>query len=148
MFFDHKNIDYAERVLGTRRNWIADIQHILANVVRVWIDGKNNVLADSGSRAPWHVAVAKHLPVPLQPMKDVIHMFFLTPSVLCEAIDARKREMKAPELHPHPNLLDVPPAKSPVQPEAVAAPVRKSGADAVPIPAAEVDYAPDSTSGS
>ena len=64
MFFDHKNIERAESVLTSRRaskklvNWIADTQHILGTVVRVWIDGKSNVLADVGSRLSWEHAVA------------------------------------------------------------------------------------------
>ena len=60
MFFDRKNIERAESVLSTRRaakklvNWIADTQHILANVTRVWIEGKTNIIADAGSRAAVH----------------------------------------------------------------------------------------------
>ena len=59
MFFDHKNIERAESVLASRRaskklvNWIANAQDLLATVVRVWIDGKNNILGDSPSRARW-----------------------------------------------------------------------------------------------
>ena len=46
MFFDHKHIERAEIVVKHRRaskkllNWVADSQELLANVVRVWIDGK------------------------------------------------------------------------------------------------------------
>ena len=75
MFFDHKNIEKAESVIASRRaskklvNWIADTQHILATVVRIWIDGKNNVLSDAGSRAPWQGAVARHLPIPAGPIR-------------------------------------------------------------------------------
>ena len=122
MFFDHKNIDYAERVLAIRRaskkliNWIADTQHILATVVRVWIDGKNNVLADSGSRAPWHFAVARHLPVPDMPIRDVIRLFFAHPSVPDDAIYKRKKEMNVERWVPCP---DAPPKKSRVTSDAV-----------------------------
>ena len=82
MFYDHKNIDNAQSVLASRRaskkliNWIANTQHLLENVVRVWIDGKNNVLADAGSRAPWEHAVAKHLPVPTQSIWESIVKIF------------------------------------------------------------------------
>ena len=88
MFFDHKNIERAESVLASRRaskklvNWIADTQHILGNVVRVWIDGKNNVLADVGSRLSWEHAVIQQLPVPDQPIRDTIKLFFTHPKEL------------------------------------------------------------------
>ena len=76
IYFDHKNIERAEIVLKSRRaskklmSWVADSQELLANVIRVWIDGKFNVLPDVGSRLPWETAVAKHLPVPHGPLLD------------------------------------------------------------------------------
>ena len=88
MYFDHKNIERAEAVLENRRaskkliNWIADTQHILANVVRVWIDGKHNVLADVGSRSPWETSVVRHLPTPITPIVDFIRKMFTSPSEL------------------------------------------------------------------
>ena len=57
-------------------NWIADTQELLANTVRIWIDGKLNILADVGSRLPWHGAVAANLPIPDQPILDTIQLFF------------------------------------------------------------------------
>ena len=85
MFFDHKNIERAESVLQSRRaskklvNWIADTQHILGRVVRVWIDGKFNVLADIGSRLSWEHAVIQQLPVPSLPILETIKLFFSHP---------------------------------------------------------------------
>ena len=99
MFFDHKNIERAESVLASRRaskklvKSIADTQHILGNVVRVWIDGKNNVLADVGSRLSWEHAVIQQLPVPDQPIRDTIKLFFTHPRELEKATLARKKEM-------------------------------------------------------
>ena len=99
MYFDHKNIERAESVLTSRRaskklvNWIADTQHILANVVRLWIDGKNNILADCGSRLPWHTSVSKHLPVPAGPIRDVIRLLFTHPHELEKLVQGKANEM-------------------------------------------------------
>ena len=99
MYFDHKNIERAESVLASRRasenmvNWIADTQHLLANVVRVWIDGKLNVLADVGSRLPWHFVVAKHLPFPHKPMLDIIRDLFASPEELAKETAKRYADM-------------------------------------------------------
>ena len=77
-YFDHRNIERAESVLKIRRaskkliNWIADSQHLLAYCVRVWIDGKHNVLADVGSRNIWEATVAKTNVLPEQPIRDTI----------------------------------------------------------------------------
>ena len=85
MYFDHKNIERAEVVLKSRRaskkliNWVADSQHLLATVVRVWIDCKNTVLPDVGSRISWEGVVAKHLPVPHGPVRDFIRDLFTHP---------------------------------------------------------------------
>ena len=89
MFFDHKNIERAESVLESRRaskklvNWIADTQDIMANVVRVWVDGKLNVLADFGSRISWEYDVVRTLPVPQKPIIDIIRLLFRPPEETC-----------------------------------------------------------------
>ena len=98
MYFDHKNIERAEIVLRTRRaskkllNWVADSQELLANVVRVWIDGKLNVLPDVGSRLPWESAVSKHLPVPHGPLIDFIRKLFTSPDELANDVARTYRE--------------------------------------------------------
>ena len=113
MFFDHKNIERAESVLASRRaskklvNWIADTQHILGTVVRVWIDGKNNVLADVGSRLSWEHAVAQFLPVPARPIREMIRLFFTSPTELAAEVEIRRKEMDqgpwvAPQMIPPP----------------------------------------------
>ena len=108
MFFDHKNIERAESVLASRRaskklvNWIADTQHILGSVVRVWIDGKNNVLADVGSRLSWEHAVAQFLPVPARPIRETIRLFFTSPAELAAEVETRRKEMdQGPWVAPH-----------------------------------------------
>ena len=99
MYFDHKNIERAESVLTNRRaskkltNWIADTQHILGSVVRVWIDGKLNIIADVGSRLPWEAAVAKHCPVPTQPILELIRLLYTSPRELEAQTAQRKKEM-------------------------------------------------------
>ncbi len=106
MHFDSKNIERAEAVLQSRRtsnklvSWVADTQHIVADVVRVWIDGKLNVLADAGSRASWESAVAKHLPAPHLPIRDFIIMLFSSPSELAGEIANRRREQELGPWHP------------------------------------------------
>ena len=143
MFFDHKNIERAESVLASRRaskklvNWIADTQHILGSVVRVWIDGKNNVLADVGSRLSWEHAVAQFLPVPARPIRETIRLFFTSPAELAAEVETRRKEMDqgpwvAPHMIPPPSRVsaDVVPqigedsevtGVSPPEPAAVAA---------------------------
>ena len=74
-------------------NWIADTQELLANVVRIWIDGKLNVLADAGSRAPWETSVVKHTPIPDKPIRDTIRMFFTAPDELEKEVAARYAEL-------------------------------------------------------
>ncbi len=80
--FDHKNIERAESVMKHRRaakklvHWVADCQPMLHRVVRLWIDGKTNVITDCGSRAGWVNAVAKHIPLPIQPILDTIRDMF------------------------------------------------------------------------
>ena len=106
MFFDHKNIEHAESVLESRRaskkwvNWIADTQHILATTVRVWIDGKYNVLADCGSRVSWKHRVAQQLPVPEQPIRDLIRMMFTHPVELAKEAKTRGTQMGKPPWKP------------------------------------------------
>ena len=99
-FFDHHNVERAEAVLKSRRAskklvaWIADAQPLLANTMRVWIAGKDNILADSGSRAPWADAVAKNLPVPEQSILETIESFFTDPTDLAEKVEQRTKTMK------------------------------------------------------
>ena len=51
----------------------------MANVIRVWVDGKLNILADVGSRLSWEYDVVRSLPVPHKPILDIIRTFFRKP---------------------------------------------------------------------
>ena len=98
-FFDHHNVERAEAVLKSRRAskklvaWIADAQPLLSNTMRVWIAGKDNILADSGSRAPWADAVARNLPVPEQSILETIDNFFTDPQGLAAKVETRCKTM-------------------------------------------------------
>ena len=67
VYIDHKNNLFAESMLDNRRiakkvsNWALELQCF--NIVRIWIRGQANILADAPSRAPWECALAKHLPI-------------------------------------------------------------------------------------
>ena len=93
--FDHRNIERSESVLKSRRaskkliNWIADTQELQANTVRIWIDGKNNVLADAGSRTVWENKVAQYSVLPEQSIRDTVKEMFTCPKEL----EAKTRKM-------------------------------------------------------
>ena len=65
--------------------WIADFQVQLANIVRVWVAGKDNVLADVGSRADWTRQLVKQIPVPEHPVLDLIRMMFASPDEVAQS---------------------------------------------------------------
>ena len=98
MYFEYNNMERAEVCLKSRRasnkllNWEADSQELLANVVRVWIDGKYNVLPDVGSRLPWETALAKHLPVPHGPLVDLVRKLFTSPDESAKEVANEYRE--------------------------------------------------------
>ena len=49
-------------------NWALELQGF--DVIRVWIRGEANILADAPSRAPWEAALAMHLPIPDMPVRS------------------------------------------------------------------------------
>eukprot|EP00974_Lingulodinium_polyedra_P105208 10186500-Lingulodinium_polyedra.AAC.1 len=57
--------------------------------VRVYICGEDNVLGDALSRAPGDRAMARNLPVPLLPIKELVWKMFWAPDAL--AGDTKKR---------------------------------------------------------
>ena len=75
---DHKNNVFTEAQLDNRRrskkmsNWALELQQF--NIIRVWIRGEANILADAPSRAPWEAATARHLPIPDLPLREIIKM--------------------------------------------------------------------------
>ena len=82
-YMDHKNNLFSEAQLDNRRrskkmsNWALELQQF--NIIRVWIRGEANVLADAPSRAPWEAAMARHLPIPDLPLRDLIKKMFVSP---------------------------------------------------------------------
>ena len=97
--FDHKNIERAEAVMKSRKAarkllaWVADNQVMLHRLVRIWIEGKEHVIADAGSRAPWYEVVAKRLPLPIQPVLDTIRQMFTHPDELAARTEARRKDL-------------------------------------------------------
>ena len=73
---------------------VADSPELLANVVRVWIDGKHNILFDIGSRLQWEAALAKHLLVPDGPLLDFIRKLPTHPDEVAKDVAANYRESK------------------------------------------------------
>ena len=103
--FDHTHIERAESGLKHFRAakklvaWIADFQVQLANIVRVWVAGKDNVIADVGSRADWTRQLVKQLPVPEHPVLDLIRMMFASPDEVAQSDNMfadRKLDMGQP----------------------------------------------------
>ena len=66
VYMDHKNNLFTEAQLDNRRrskklsNWALELQQY--DIVRVWIRGEANILADAPSRAPWEAEMARNLP--------------------------------------------------------------------------------------
>ena len=57
---------------------------MLHRCMRLWIDGKSNVLSDAGSRALWETTLARRLPLPLQPVLDTMRDMFERPDILAQ----------------------------------------------------------------
>jgi len=71
---DHKNNIFTDAQLDNRRrskkmsNWALELQSF--GIVRVWIRGEANILADAPSRAPWEARLAQFLPIPDMPVRE------------------------------------------------------------------------------
>ena len=98
-YMDHKNNMFKESALENRRirktltNWALELQQF--NIVRIRIRGEANILADAPSRAPLEIALAKHAPVPNDPVHHIIEQMYTEP----EAFEAKVRE-RANNLEP------------------------------------------------
>jgi len=100
VYMDHKNNLYTEALLDNRRvakkmvNWALELQHF--NIVRVWIRGEANILADAPSRAPWESKLMEHLPLADLPIRELIQKMYRSPADFEEAIStvAKKRGLK------------------------------------------------------
>ena len=81
VYMDHKNNLFTEAQLDNRRrskkmsNWALELQQF--NIIRVWIRGEANILADAPSRAPWSAEMARHLPIPDLPLREIIKQMFV-----------------------------------------------------------------------
>ena len=86
VYMDHKNNLYSEALLDNRRvakkmlNWALELQHF--NIVKVWIRGEANILADAPSRAPWESELMEHLPLADMPLRELIRRMYKEPELL------------------------------------------------------------------
>jgi len=84
VYMDHKNNLYSEALLDNRRvakkmlNWALELQHF--NIVKVWIRGEANILADAPSRAPWESELMEHLPLADLPLRELINKMYREPA--------------------------------------------------------------------
>ena len=72
-------------------NWALELQQF--NIIRVWIRGEANILADAPSRAPWSAAMARHLPIPDLPLREIIKMMFVSPEAWAKLVHERAEKM-------------------------------------------------------
>jgi len=92
-YIDHRNNLFNEALLENRRiakkmsNWALELQAF--NIVRIWIRGEANILADAPSRAPWENVLAEHLPIPQGPLREVIRTMYRRP----DAFEAEVQDM-------------------------------------------------------
>ena len=83
VYIDHKNNLYTEAQLDNRRrskkmsNWALELQAF--NIMRIWIRGETNILADAPSRAPADDKVVRNLPVPNMEVKDLLRYMYQEP---------------------------------------------------------------------
>ena len=112
VYMDHKNNLYSEAQLDNRRrskkmsNWALELQQY--NISRVWIRGEANILADAPSRAPWEAEMARHLPIPDLPLRELIRQMYTSPEAWSKLVHDRSKKLNLDEwqelemeLHPH-----------------------------------------------
>ena len=96
-YIDHKNNIFSEAQLDNRRrskkmsNWALDLQWY--HLVRVWIRGEANILGDAPSRAPWEAELAKFLPIPDKPVRELVNLMYKSPGAMDVLVQSRKKEM-------------------------------------------------------
>ena len=92
VLMDHKNNLFTNSLLGSRRvskkllRWSLDLEEYGTRLVRQWIRGADNILADSPSRNPEDRDAAKALVVPGGPIKNIIEKMFRAPDALEQEI--------------------------------------------------------------
>ena len=119
VYMDHKNSLYHEALIDNRRiakkmlNWALEIQHF--NIVRVWIRGEANILADAPSRAPWGCKLMEHLPLADMPLRELIRKMYREPEAFERDVEAaRQKKGQTAEWKPmdgdgdEPAVMDLP----------------------------------------
>ena len=107
VYIDHKNNLYAESMLDNRRiakkvsNWALELQCF--NIIRIWIRGQANILADAPSRAPWECQLAKHLPIAHMPIRQLIKDLYRHPDKLDKAVEEMVQSMDLEDWEPIPH---------------------------------------------
>ena len=115
VYMDHKNNLYTEAQLDNRRrskkmsNWALELQQY--NIVRSWIRGEANILADAPSRAPWEAALARHLPIPDLPLRELIRKMYASPDAWAQLVHKRTQDINLDEWNTleqqlHPGVPD------------------------------------------
>ena len=76
-YIDHKSNLLSEAQLYNRRRskemskWAPDLQW--SDLIRAWIIGEKNILGHVPSRAPWELELARHLPIPDKPARELVY---------------------------------------------------------------------------
>ena len=65
-------------------NWALELQQF--DIVRIWIRGEANILADAPSRAPWESRFAQFLPIPDMPVRDLVRQLYQDPDSMEELV--------------------------------------------------------------
>ena len=76
-------------------NWALELQGF--GIMRIRIRGEANILADAPSRAPWENALARNLPIPDMPIRDLIRKMYQDPDGLEVIVEDRKKELLGDE---------------------------------------------------
>ena len=101
VFMDHKNNLFTEAQLDNRRrskkmsNWALELQQF--NICRVWIRGEANILADAPSRAPWEAELARNLPIPDLPLRELIRQMYASPEAWAKMVEKKAQDWNLDE---------------------------------------------------
>ena len=97
VYVDHKHDLSNAAMLDNRpickkvSNWVLELQEF--DLVKVWIRGAANVLADAPRRARWENALARELPVPQGHAIDLIEKMYVNPANWEQNVPERAREL-------------------------------------------------------
>ena len=106
VYIDHKNNLFTEAQLDNRKrskkmsNWALELHGF--DIVRVWIRGEANILGDAPSRAPWEDRLARHLPIPDMPVRDLVRKMYQDPDGLDLLVKSRAVDDQGVELQWEP----------------------------------------------